>query len=105
MKSKDTVLAAHEDPSGVLGVSPEATLEEIRAAYLQKVKEHPPERDPVTFERVRDAYQMLRDPRRRAQLVILSGEPHASLTSVLQDGPRERKFVGPERWLEVLKEK
>jgi len=51
------------DPRAVLGVAPDATDEQIRAAYLRKVKEFPPDRNPVEFEQVRDAYELLRDRR------------------------------------------
>jgi len=53
------------DPIEVLGISRDATDEEIRAAYLLKVREHPPDRSPEQFEQIRDAYEVLRDPRRR----------------------------------------
>ena len=53
------------DPREVLGIPPDAGEEEIRSAYVRKVKEHPPARSPEQFERIRDAYDSLRDPRRR----------------------------------------
>ena len=49
----------------MLGISADADEEQIRAAYIRKVKEHPPDRSPEEFERIRDAYASLRDPRRR----------------------------------------
>ena len=49
----------NEDPRQVLEIEAEAGDEEIRAAYLRKVKEYPPDRAPREFERVRDAYEML----------------------------------------------
>ena len=60
----------HDDPRQVLGISPEAGDEEIRAAYLRKVKEYPPDRAPREFEKVRDAYEILRDPRRRTRQLL-----------------------------------
>src|ERR1035437_7969776 len=45
----------HEDPRQVLEIEAEAGDEEIRAAYLRKVKQHPPDRSPREFERVRSA--------------------------------------------------
>ena len=39
------------DPRQVLGVAASATEEDIRAAYLLKVKEHPPDRSPVSSSR------------------------------------------------------
>lgn len=62
-----------------LGVDPDATGAEIRRAYLDKVREHPPERDPEGFKRVREAYEQLRSPRKRAELALLD----------LREGPAE----------------
>ncbi|MBI2931078.1 MAG: DnaJ domain-containing protein [Planctomycetes bacterium] len=95
----------HEDPRAILGVSAEAGEEEIRAAYLRKVKEHPPERSPLKFERIRDAYETLRDPRKRARLAFLAEDPLRPLPSLLEGIKTARLFVGPEPWLEVLRKK
>jgi DnaJ-domain-containing protein 1 len=104
MKTNDTVLKAGESPAAVLGVSEDATDDEIREAYLRGVKEHPPERDAEIFERVRDAYRVLRDPRNRIRHSILSADPEAPVASVLRDCRPRRRFAGPEPWLAVLKE-
>ena len=98
-------VAMHADPAEVLGVSAEATVEQIRAAYLQRVKEHPPDRSPEMFERIRDAYQVLSDPRRRAARMLLAEDPERPLARVLDDAPPARLYVGPEPWLAVLKER
>lgn len=90
------------DPWETLGVSPTATEDNIRAAYLLKVKQHPPDRSPEQFERIRDAYEALRDPRRRARHLLLSANPGAPLVSLLADHPKSRQFVGPQPWLEAL---
>jgi len=91
------------DPRAVLAVGPEADDEQIRAAYLRKIKEYPPDRCPEEFERVRDAYELLRDRRQRSQLTLLSCDPEAPFESVLDGVTNERKYVGPEPWLAVLK--
>jgi curved DNA-binding protein CbpA len=93
------------DPRAVLGVAPDATDEQIRAAYLRKVKEFPPDRNPVEFEQVRDAYELLRDRRQRIRHFLFAIDPRASVESVLDHDPSARKFVGPEPWLAVFKEK
>lgn len=90
-------------PSDILGVAPDAGEEEIRAAYVRKVKEHPPDRSPEEFEKIRDAYDTLRDPRRRMREILLAAEPEAPLTTLLASQPKKRRLVGPQAWTEVLK--
>jgi len=89
----------------VLGVDASATDEQVRAAYLAKVREHPPDRDPEAFERVRDAYDQLRDPLLRARQVMGGTSPVAPLPSLFEAGKPRRKFVGPGPWLDALKER
>jgi DnaJ-domain-containing protein 1 len=94
-----------EDPWAVLGLAPGADGEQIRAAYLKMVKEHPPDRSPERFERIRDAYELLRDPRRLSQRMLLWADPQAKLVSLLPDPANTRRFVGPGPWLAVVREK
>ena len=93
------------DAGKVLGVNPDASEEEIRAAYVRKVKEHPPDRSPEEFERIRDAYDSLRDPRRRMRARLLAVDPFAPLVSTIDLNALQRRFAGPQPWLEVLKGK
>ena len=92
-------------PYAVLGVGPEADDEQIRVAYLAKIKQFPPDRAPVEFERIRDAYELLRDRRRRAQYMLFSVNPEAPLESLQEGMENERPFSGPGPWLAVLKER
>ena len=94
-----------EDPAAVLGVSADASDAEIRAAYLRKVVEHPPDRSPEQFERIRDAYEVLRDPYRRIEQALLSVDPEAPLVTLLDATPGQRRLVGPEPWLHVLRQR
>jgi|ERR1022692_2989402 curved DNA-binding protein CbpA len=94
----------HNDPYLLLGIPLEAGDEEIRAAYLRKVKEYPPDRAPREFEKVRDAYEVLRDPRRRTRHLLLSADPKQPLVALLEGRTAERRFTGPEPWLAVLRE-
>jgi curved DNA-binding protein CbpA len=93
------------DPWKTLGITPQATEDDIRAAYLRGVKEHPPERSPEEFERIRDAYELLRDPRRRMRDRIIGADPLEPLVSVVKAHERPRRFAGVQPWLEVLKSK
>jgi hypothetical protein len=89
----------------ILGVELNATDEQIRAAYLAKVKEHPPDRSPDEFERIRDAYDTLRDPRRRMNDILCSPNPIPDFSAMFAGLEPDRRFVGPNPWLEVLKGK
>ena len=95
----------HEDPRQVLEIDGEAGDEEIRAAYLRKVKQYPPDRSPREFERVRDAYDMLRDPRRRTRSMLLAADPKQPLASLLDGLKPQRQFTGADAWLAVSREK
>ena len=88
----------------ILGVGPDAGEEAIRAAYLSKVKEYPPEKSPQEFEKIRDAYDTLRDPRRRAKEMLMV-DPQVSFESLGAELSPHRRFIGPQAWLEVLKKK
>ena len=94
-----------EDPQSILGVAQDADAGEIRSAYLDKIKEYPPERCPEEFERVRDAYEILSDPRHRARAMLQSANPEASLATLLDNQKQDRQFVGPDVWLAAMREK
>ena len=55
-----------------LGISPDATGDEIRSAYRQAALEHHPDKNPedpsahVRFQRIQEAYSVLSDPHERA---------------------------------------
>jgi hypothetical protein len=91
------------DPFQVLGIDGDATPEVIRRAYLRRIKESPPERNPEEFERIRDAYKTLQDPAQRIQRTLFRPDPYAPLTDVL-DTKEDKRFVGPETWLAVIAE-
>jgi DnaJ-domain-containing protein 1 len=93
------------NPNEILGVAPNASEEEIRAAWLSTVKEFPPDRAAAEFERIRDAYETLRDPRTRAKAMLLSIDFSAPLVSLIATRKAPRSFAGPHPWREVLKTK
>ena len=57
------------NPYRILGVTLQSGEAEIKQAYLQKVRAHPPERDPKAFRRIRAAFEQLRSPQ-RAELTL-----------------------------------
>ena len=52
-------------PYQILSVSPQATDSEIKLAYLQKVKENPPDRDRNRFQEIQEAYAAVKDQHSR----------------------------------------
>lgn len=47
-----------EEAFETLGLDPSCSRRELRRAYHQLIKRHKPDRDPVKFRRVRDAYEL-----------------------------------------------
>jgi len=82
MKPETSSFDQDENPYQVMGIPFTATEEEIRRTYFGLVREHPPERDPAQFRRVRSAYEILRDPVRRAEWdLFVALQPPPSLPS------------------------
>lgn len=94
-----------EDPYKILAVESGSGEKEIRSAYLKKIKEFPPDRSPEEFQRIRDAYEILRDPRRRATVQLRSIDPEAPLAALLDGQKKKREFLGPGPWLAVMAKK
>lgn len=92
-----------QDPWSVLGVSPDANDDQIRAAYVRKVKEFPPDRCGREFETIRDAYEQLKDPYGRAKYLILGAAADRPLESLLDGVPCLRHHAGLEPWLAAMK--
>jgi hypothetical protein len=92
-------------PTEILGVAANASEDEIRRAYLEKVKQFPPDRSPEEFERIRDAWEKLRDPRSRAKAMLLAPDVNVPLVSLVDGHKQRRIFAGPQPWREVLKSK
>jgi len=58
------------DPFVILGISPDADEAEVRARYLELVKQFPPERDPEKFQEIRGAFEAAKDPLAVARRLI-----------------------------------
>ncbi len=55
-------------PYEVMEIPETASFEEIRKAYIKKVRSSPPEKDPAGFKAVRKAYGLLKDSENRKTL-------------------------------------
>jgi len=81
------------NPFAVLGVEETAADDTIKKAYLQRVREHPPERDPERFQVIRAAYESVKTRRGRLRHRLFQQEPPdlAGLAAAaLQPGPCHR---------------
>ena len=53
------------NPFVILGITADADDDAINQAYLSKVRESPPDRDPQKFQSIHQAYQAIKDKRAR----------------------------------------
>jgi len=102
MKKGYVVPLPDEDPHEILGAPRDSGEEEIRRAYLKKIKAYPPDRSPEEFERIRDAYEILSDPRHRARTRFFSIDPEISLVALIDNREAKRAFIGPGPWLAAM---
>jgi len=91
-------LTALESPYKILGVERTASESEIKQAYFALVREHPPERDPEGFKRIRAAYEKLRAGGERAETdLFLIEETDAAMSAEnLQRHGAEPPKITPE---------
>jgi DnaJ domain len=74
----------------VLDVKPGATADELRKAYLNLVRQHPPDRDPDKFRDIHAAYQMLNDPIVLATALLTPSRDMPDLAKVIADAEKIR---------------
>ncbi len=83
----------------VLGVGQDADDQTIRKAYLDRVKQFSPEKDPAGFKRITRAYEVLKDRRSRVRSKLMGAEAvYPVWTDALEDFlqlQREAKMVSP----------
>jgi hypothetical protein len=63
--------ATSADPFTILGVSRDAGEVEVRARYLELVKQYPPAREPEKFREIRAAFEAARDPLAIARRLVM----------------------------------
>lgn len=82
------------NPFDLLGVAEDADDDAIKKAYLQRVREHPPERDPDRFQAIRAAYEAIKTHRDRLRYQLFQAETPdlAELTAAaLRPGDTRRR--------------
>ena len=94
---------SHKDPYEILGVSRQATQDEIKRTYRRLAKRYHPDRNPgnkdaeTKFKEIQAAYEVLGDPDRRAQYDQFgAGGPRPDFHTWTTGG--QPPFEGFERW-------
>lgn len=80
-------------PFDILGVAANASDEEIKKAYLQKVRQFPPERAPEQFQNIRTAFEAIQTQPQRLKYQLFHHEPpsmEALLERALTTGSPQR---------------
>ena len=83
------------NPFEVLKVPESAGDEEIRAAYLARVREFPPERAPEEFQVIRESYDRIKTEKARIAYVYLE-HPEIDAEAVSRILLRERTPARPD---------
>ena len=92
-------------PFELLGVPETADDQTIHAAYRASVREHPPDRDPEGFQRLRAAFDEIATAEKRQAYRLFGPQPIECLAALATGtATAERRFVGSGPWLAVLKE-
>ena len=89
MKRKDprgsrapSITTPFSEARALLTVRVDADARTIKRAYRSLVAEHPPDRDPDGFRRIRDAYEMLTNPLEPAKDILMDTTPRVTLPPV-----------------------
>jgi curved DNA-binding protein CbpA len=91
-----------------LGLLPDTSDEDIRTSYLQLVKKYTPERDPVRFQQITEAYEAIRDERNRVRGKIFGGlmvrDYESALLALARSREIGRRRVGLDELFQAEKE-
>ncbi len=80
------------DPFKILGVPQNASEAELRARYLELVKQFPPDREPDTFREIQTAFEAAKDPLVPAQKMLM---PPAEGAPQWSDAIEQQKEIAP----------
>jgi len=82
-------------PFNILGVPEDATDNVIKKAYLQKVRQYPPERAPEQFQKIRTAFEAIKTQEQRLKYQLFHHEP-PNLDALLEQA-LEKTMGKPQR--------
>jgi DnaJ-class molecular chaperone len=89
----------------ILDVPTDASDEEIRDSYLKWVKKYTPEKDPVRFRKITEAYEALKDERSRVRQkmfgAMMAQDYEKALLALADAREPRRRRVGLKELLET----
>ena len=91
-------------PYIALNVPENASNEQIRLAYLNGIRKHPPETHPAEFQQIRDAYEAVKDDIARARLRLFGMPGNArnrNLAELAPPAASPRRKLGVEIWMTI----
>lgn len=93
----------HEiDPYRILNIDTKRVSDEkVHQAYLEAVRRYPPDKNPAGFQRVRDAYEMIKTQEDRTRIDLFGIETKQSLSEILPEGST-RIRAGIELWISMI---
>jgi DnaJ-class molecular chaperone len=90
-------------PYEILGIAADASDVEIKQAYLQKVKDNPPDRDQEQFQLIHNAYTLIKDSKSRMSYALFN-LPAADFDELLDQAFDTAQIVqiNPEQFNKLL---
>ena len=97
MKTIDSI----KDVYKVLEVNPDATTDQIRAAYLSLVQKYPPDRAAEKFAEIHQAYQWLTDPLAFAEAILRTPSEPPDLLAIIDKAAANPPRLTPAQLLSL----
>ncbi|OHX36321.1 molecular chaperone DnaJ [Methylomonas sp. LWB] len=91
-------------PYQMLGVSEQAADADIKQAYLQRVKDNPPDRDAARFRQIQEAFEAIKDQDCRLRHALFH-VPHVDFDALLMQAfgqPRIGGTMATDDFLKLL---
>ena len=90
-----------EAVAGILDLKLDATPEQVRAAYLAKVQQFPPDREPEKFAEIHQAYQWLCNPLAFAEALLQTTVEPPDLEAIVDAAKAQPPRLTPAQLLSL----
>ncbi len=97
------------NPYITLSVSPDTGDEGVRKAYMDKIKQYPPDQHPEKFRAIQASYENIKTARKRAKFFLFNKSPPFNTTlscfpTLSQAFKNKRKPLKADDFLEILRD-